>query len=149
MSRPLLSPSVSRSRRAFPSVLFDEAHSEAWSIRAVTVAATMNPRHPGDAGYLKAAATPCANAAYGRLAHRGTADPAALAERDVVVVAHPSDGTWERVTGIGSAVLSADEIDALETFVRAAAGWSCWPSASRTSTATTSPSCSAGSASGR
>jgi hypothetical protein len=115
VSQPLLSPSVSRARRAFPSVLFDEAHSEAWSIRAETVA-QMNPRHPGDAGYLKAAAA---------LRERGMrVDPhvsgpltaAALADRDVVVVAHPSDGTWERVTGIGSALLSADEIDALERF---------------------------------
>ena len=55
MSQPVLSPAVSRARRAFPSVLFDEAHSEAWSIRAETVT-QMNPRHPGDAGYLKAAA---------------------------------------------------------------------------------------------
>ncbi len=121
MSQPLLSPAVSRSRRTFPSVLFDEAHSEAWSIRVETVA-EMNPRHPGDAGYLKAAAA---------LRERGMrVDPhisgpltlAALADRDVVVVAHPSDGTWERVTGIGSAVLSADEIDALETFVRDGGG---------------------------
>ena len=102
-------------------MLFDEAHSEAWSIRAETVA-QMNPRHPGDAGYLKAAAA---------LRERGMrVDPhisgpltaSALAERDVVVVAHPSDGTWERVTGIGSALLSADEIDALETFVREGGG---------------------------
>ena len=102
-------------------MLFDEAHSEAWSIRAETVA-EMNPRHPGDAGYLKAADA---------LRERGMqVDPhvsgpltlAALADRDVVVVAHPSDGTWERVTGIGSAVLSADEIDALESFVRDGGG---------------------------
>jgi len=102
-------------------VLFDEAHSEAWSIRAETVA-EMNPRHPGDAGYLKAAAA---------LRERGMrVDPhvsgpltaSALADRDVVVVAHPSDGTWERVTGIGTAVLSAEEIDALESFVRDGGG---------------------------
>ena len=102
-------------------MLFDEAHSEAWSIRAETVA-EMNPRHPGDAGYLKAAAA---------LRERGMrVDPhvsgpltaSALADRDVVVVAHPSDGTWERVTGIGTAVLSEEEIDALESFVRDGGG---------------------------
>jgi hypothetical protein len=112
---------VSRAAHPFPSVLFDEAHSEAWSIRADTVA-EMNPRHPGDAGYLKAAAA---------LRERGmVVDPhtigaltaATLADRDVFVLAHPSDGTWERVTGIGSAILSDDEIDVLETFVRDGGG---------------------------
>jgi hypothetical protein len=82
----------------------------------------MNPRHPGDAGYLRAAEA---------LRERGTQiDPhtagplnaEALAGRDVVVLAHPSDGTWERVTGIGSPKLTADEIDALETFVRDGGG---------------------------
>jgi hypothetical protein len=121
VSQPLLSPSVSRSRRAFPSVLFDEAHSEAWSIRAETVT-EMNPRHPGDAGYLRAAA---ALRERGMRVDPHTSGPltaAALADRDVVVVAHPSDGTWERVTGIGTAVLSAAEIDALESFVRDGGG---------------------------
>ncbi len=47
---------------------------------------------------------------------------AALADHDVLVLAHPSDGTWERVTGIGSAKLSADEIDVVEAFVRAGGG---------------------------
>ena len=121
MSQPLLSPSVSRSRRTFASVLFDEAHSEAWSIRSETVA-QMNPRHPGDAGYLKAAA---ALRERGMRVDAHTSGPLtalALADRDVVVLAHPSDGTWERVTGIGSALLSAEEIDALETFVRDGGG---------------------------
>ena len=102
MSQPLLSPSVSRARRAFPSVLFDEAHSEAWSIRAETVA-QMNPRHPGDAGYLQAADALRDGACGSTPTFPGHSTAASLADRDVLVVAHPSDGTWERVTGIGSA----------------------------------------------
>jgi Family of unknown function (DUF6421) len=121
VSQPLLSPSVSRSRRTFPSVLFDESHSEAWSIRADTVA-QMNPRHPGDAGYLKAAAALRERGMRVDAHIAGPLTALALADRDVVVVAHPSDGTWERVTGIGSALLSADEIDVLETFVREGGG---------------------------
>ena len=121
MNPHLLSASVSRSRRAFPSVLFDEAHSEAWSIRADTVA-EMNPRHPGDAGYLKAAAALRERGMAVDAHTSGSFTPEALADRDVVVLAHPSDGTWERVTGIGSATLSPDEIDTLESFVRDGGG---------------------------
>jgi Family of unknown function (DUF6421) len=102
-------------------VLFDEAHSEAWSIRAETVA-EMNPRHPGDAGYLKAAAALRERGMRVDAHVSGPLTAAALVGRDVVVVAHPSDGTWERVTGIGSAVLSTEEIDALESFVRDGGG---------------------------
>ena len=40
--------------RGFAQVLFDEAHREAWSIRPGQVR-IMNPGHPADAGYLKAA----------------------------------------------------------------------------------------------
>jgi uncharacterized protein DUF6421/uncharacterized protein DUF4350 len=110
-----------RLRRAFPSVLFDEAHSEAWSIRADTVA-QMNPRHPGDAGYLKAASALRQRGMVVDAHTAGALTAEVLADRDVVVLAHPSDGTWERVTGIGSATLSADEIDALEAFVRDGGG---------------------------
>jgi len=102
-------------------VLFDEAHSEAWSIRPETVA-QMNPRHPGDAGYLKAAAALRAHGLRIEAHTDGPFTPAALADHEVLVLAHPSDGTWERVTGIGSAKLSADEIDVLEAFVRAGGG---------------------------
>jgi hypothetical protein len=118
---PALSAPLSRSPHAFPSVLFDEAHNEAWSIRADTVA-EMNPRHPGDAGYLKAAAALRERGMVVDAHTVGLFTAATLADRDVVVLAHPSDGTWERVTGIGSAILSADEIDVLETFVRDGGG---------------------------
>jgi hypothetical protein len=102
-------------------VLFDEAHSEAWSIRPETVA-QMNPRHPGDAGYLRAAAALRESGMRVDAHTSGPLTALALADRDVVVLAHPSDGTWERVTGIGSALLSAEEISSLETFVRDGGG---------------------------
>jgi hypothetical protein len=110
-----------RALRAFPSVLFDEAHNEAWSIRPATVA-QMNPRHPGDAGYTRAATALRERGMQVDAHTAGLFTAATLADRDVVVLAHPSDGTWERVTGIGSPKLSADEIDALEAFVREGGG---------------------------
>ena len=35
-------------------VIFDEAHSEAWTIRP-SIASEMQPAHPGDASYARAA----------------------------------------------------------------------------------------------
>ena len=37
------------------TVLFDEAHSEAWTIRS-ELASAMQPAHPGDSSYARAAA---------------------------------------------------------------------------------------------
>jgi hypothetical protein len=116
-----VSDRANREVRAFASVLFDEAHSEAWSIRPETVA-QMNPRHPGDAGYLKAAATLREHGMRVEAHTAGLLTADVLADHDVVVLAHPSDGTWERVTGVGSPKLSADEIDGLESFVRDGGG---------------------------
>ena len=50
-------------------VIFDEAHSEAWTIRP-ELARQMQPAHPGDSSYARAAA--------------------ALADRDFVVEANAS-----------------------------------------------------------
>jgi hypothetical protein len=97
-------------------VLFDEAHSEAWTIRP-ELAASMQPAHPGDASYARAAAA---------LAERGfdvavnadkPLDAQTLSGTDVLVLAHPSDPKWERTTGVGSPQLSADEVSAIADFV--------------------------------
>jgi hypothetical protein len=102
-------------------VLFDEAHNEAWSIRPDAVA-QMNPRNPRDAGYLRAADALTRAGMRVQPHVAGPLSAATLAGHDVVVLAHPSDGTWERVTGIGSPKLADDEIDALEAFVRDGGG---------------------------
>ncbi len=102
-------------------VIFDEAHSEAWTIRP-EVARVMQPAHPGDASYARAAAA---------LASRDfvvapNVDRALTAETlrdcEVLVIAHPSDPVWERTTGTGSPTLSGEEIDAIEAFVAQGGG---------------------------
>ncbi len=102
-------------------VMFDEAHSEAWTIRA-ELAAAMQPAHPQDSSYAGAASA---------LAERDFVvvpnvdqplAPEALAGVDLLVIAHPSDPAWERTTGSGSPLLAAMEIEAIETFVRDGGG---------------------------
>lgn len=102
-------------------VVFDEAHNEAWTIRP-EVARRMQPAHPGDASYARAAAA---------LAERDFVvmpnvdrplDAARLAECEVLVVAHPSDPAWERTTGTGSPRLTPGELDAIEAFVAGGGG---------------------------
>jgi len=97
-------------------VLFDEAHSEAWTIRP-ELAREMQPAHPGDSSYAIAAAA---------LSERDFAVSAnvdqplgaqTLRDCDVLVIAHPSEPAWERTTGSGSPRLSADELDAITDFV--------------------------------
>jgi hypothetical protein len=103
------------------SVLFDEAHSEAWTIRP-ELAGAMQPSHPGDAS-LQQAAQALSMRGFSAVAN---ADGGLTAERlrdcDVLVIAHPSDSAWERTTGAGSPLLSADELEAIEAFVREGGG---------------------------
>jgi len=106
---------------ALPRVLFDEAHSESWTIRR-DVAETMNPGHPDDSGYVRAAEL------LRRLGHTvdahttGPLTPVLLSARDVLVIAHPSADRWERTTGLGSPVFPVEEFDAIEQYVRDGGG---------------------------
>ncbi|MEU7836513.1 DUF6421 family protein [Nonomuraea sp. NPDC049129] len=107
--------------QAFPRVLFDEAHSESWTIRR-EVAEAINPAHPDDNSYARAAEL------LRRLGHTVTArqtgplDAGTLQEQDVLVIAHPSGERWERTTGQGSPVFSAAELDAVAAFVAGGGG---------------------------
>ncbi len=97
-------------------VLFDEAHSEAWTIDSER-ARDMQPAHPADSSLARAAQA-LAERDFAVAAHgAGDLDPAALAGADVLVLAHPSDPKWEATTGSGSPRLSAAEIEAIERFV--------------------------------
>ncbi|WP_067127867.1 DUF6421 family protein [Microtetraspora malaysiensis] len=100
----------------FPSILFDEAHSEAWTIRR-DVAEAMNPAHPDDNSYARAAGALRA-LGHAVAAHtEGPITPSLLSAHDVFVVAHPSAELWERTTGLGSPVFPVEELDAIEAYV--------------------------------
>ena len=102
-------------------VLFDEAHSEAWTIND-ELARDMQPAHPADSSLAEAART-LADRDFAVAAHgAGPLDATALAEADVLVLAHPSDPKWEATTGSGSPRLSAEEIDGIERFVAEGGG---------------------------
>jgi hypothetical protein len=102
-------------------VLFDEAHGQSWTIRP-ELAAAMLPSHPGDVSYARAAELLRARRVDVAAHTDGPLDTAALAGADVVVLAHLSEPKWEATTGVGSPVLDAAELAALEAFVTAGGG---------------------------
>ncbi len=108
-------------RSPIATVLFDEAHSAAWTIRP-EVAREIQPSHPQDSSYaLAAQALRARELAVAAHVH-GPLDGAALRAADVLVLAHPSDPRWERTVEGGSPLLSDDELDAIESFVRGGGG---------------------------
>jgi Family of unknown function (DUF6421) len=107
-------------QRKLARVLFDEGHREAWTIRP-EVAREMQPAHPEDASYARAAAL-LADRDFCVAAHAAALTPEALAEADVVVIAHPSEPKWERTTPVGLPRLSPDELDAVVVWVRGGGG---------------------------
>jgi hypothetical protein len=111
---------VKLAQRKVARVVFDEAHNEAWSIDPVT-ASHMQPAHPADSSYARAAAA----LADRDFVVRRNLEPlsgATLAHADVLVIAHPSDAKWEHTPGTGAPVFGADEIAAVREFVRAGGG---------------------------
>jgi len=103
------------------TVLFDEAHCEAWTIRP-ELAERMQPGHPGDSSLALAAAA-LRGRDFGVEAHaEGALTAERLAAADVLVIAHPSDPKWEKVTGAGSPTLTEAELDAITDFVGAGGG---------------------------
>jgi hypothetical protein len=97
-------------------VLFDEAHGEAWTVRP-ELARAMQPSHPADSSYARAAALLAEHDLAVAAHERGPLDADALAGADVLVIAHPSEDAWEFVVPGGSPRLSGEEIDAIEAFV--------------------------------
>lgn len=104
----------------FPRVVFDESHSNAWSLEP-EVAARINPAQPADASYALAAEA-LRSRGFEVVAHEQGALGEALTPGDVLVIAHPAAAGSERSSGTGSPVLAPEELDAVEEFVRAGGG---------------------------
>ncbi|HSI81141.1 MAG TPA: DUF6421 family protein [Solirubrobacterales bacterium] len=109
------------SRAPLARVVFDESHSEAWTIRP-DVAAAIQPAHPADASLARAAAALAEHDFEVAVHERGPLDAGALAGASVLVIAHPSDPKWEATVDGGSPRLTPEELDAIEAFVDAGGG---------------------------
>jgi len=108
-------------QRKIARVLFDEFHSESWTISSER-AREMQPERPANSSYHRAAG---ALAARDFVVSRNVAQPldaAALGEAEVLVLPHPCDSRWERTTSRGLPALSAPEIEAIQAFIRAGGG---------------------------
>ncbi len=108
-------------QRTVAKVLFDEHHGEAWSIRP-EAAARMRPSHPAAASYAAAAAELTARDFEVATTIGRPLDEVALADADVLVIAHPSDPTWERTVGGDAPRFSPAEVGAVQAFVAAGGG---------------------------
>ena len=107
--------------RKLARVVFDESHSQAWTIRP-EVATAIQPSHPEDSSYARAAAALRSRDFDVAVHAAGPLSADALALTDVLVLAHPSDPTWECTVPGGSPLLAPGEIEAIEAFVRAGGG---------------------------
>jgi hypothetical protein len=110
------------SRAPIAHVLFDESHSQAWTIRP-EVAQAIQPSHPADSSYADAAAA-LQRHDFAVTAHAPEACPLdeALPAADVLVIAHPSDPRWERTVPGGSPQFTDEELDAITAWVHAGGG---------------------------
>ena len=103
------------------TVLFDEAHSEAWTIRP-NLAEAMQPAHPADSSLARAADLLRARDFAVACNTDEPLTPDLLAGTDVLVVAHPSEPHFERTTGTGSPRLTPAELSAVLSYVEAGGG---------------------------
>jgi len=102
--------------------MFDESHSESWTIRP-DVARAMQPSHPADSSYARAADALRERSLAVEAVPDGPLAPELLGDAAVLVIAHPSEPKWERtVPGSGSPRLSPAELDAVQAFVQAGGG---------------------------
>ena len=108
-------------QRTVAKVLFDEHHGEAWTIRA-EAAASMRPTHPAAASYARAADQLTERDFDVDTTTGRPLDEVSLAGVDVLVIAHPSDGRWERTVSDDPPEFSPAEIAAVQDFVARGGG---------------------------
>ena len=81
-------------------VLFDETHSESWSISR-DKAAQISPEYPEYSSYHRAAGALQALEFDVTRSLTGSLDEAALSTTDILALIHPCDPRWERTVGVG------------------------------------------------
>ena len=102
-------------------ILIDQSHRQAWALD-IELASKMNPANPADASYAKMADAASA-AGFGVSSFTsGPITTASLSAVDVFVLPHASTDDWEKTIGVGSPVLSPEEIAVLKQFVAGGGG---------------------------
>ena len=99
-------------------VLFDEYHSESWTVSAAR-AHEMQPDRPGYSSYQQAAD---ALVARDFTVLRNLDASLTTIDADVLALLHPCESKWERTTSGNSPKLSPQEIDAIVRFVEKGGG---------------------------
>jgi hypothetical protein len=102
-------------------ILIDQSHRQAWALD-IDVAAKLNPANPADASYSKMAQA-AEDAGFGVASFSsGPITAKTLEEAQVFVLPHASTDDWEKTLGVGSPVLTKQEITALTDFVAQGGG---------------------------
>ena len=109
------------SQRKIPRIVFDEFHSESWSVSAERARA-MQPSDPANASYEHAAEALAARDFVVTRNLDAPIDASLLAGVDVLALLHPCDAKWERTTSGNSPAFSAEELAVVQAFVRAGGG---------------------------
>ena len=108
----------------------------------------MQPAHPGDASYARAAALLAEPRLRASRANTAAARRRRAGDGDLLVIAHPSEPRGSARPASARRSSRATRWTRSSASYAAAAAWSCSARPSRTSTATTSTSCSGASACG-
>ena len=107
--------------RKIVRVLFDEFHSESWTVSAER-AREMQPENPANSSYQRAADLLSVRDFTVARNFTQPLESAVLAAADVLALLHPCDPHWERTTSAGSPALSAQEKESILAFVRGGGG---------------------------
>lgn len=108
-------------QRRIARILFDESHSESWSVSAERARA-MQPADPANASYARAAAALEARDFTIERNIDAPLDAERLAQADVLALLHPCDAKWERTTSPTSPALTDAALAAVWDFVKAGGG---------------------------
>jgi hypothetical protein len=108
-------------QRKMARVLFDEYHSESWSVSAEKARA-MQPSDPANASYQQAAETLTARDFIVERNLHFPLDEHLLSGMNVLALLHPCDAKWERTTSSNPPALAPQEITDIQEFVRAGGG---------------------------